>query len=67
MTYCECVYVALVIHHGKHFCHIILSVVSLIPRYFSTLSHKRHYCEKVVESKICFDSLYNFRLKYLPF
>jgi len=37
----DCVFVALVIHHAKRFCRITLSVTSLVPRYFSTLSHKR--------------------------
>jgi len=62
MTYFECVFVASVIHHAKNFCHFILSVASLVPRYFSTLSHKRHDFRKTFESKILSDSLYNFRL-----
>lgn len=40
MTYSECVYVALVMQHGKCMCHVILSsVASLAVSYFSTLSH----------------------------
>jgi hypothetical protein len=43
ITYCECVYVALVIQHAKRMRSIILlSVACLVVPYFPTLSHKRH-------------------------
>jgi len=42
ITYSECVYVALVIHHEKSMRRIILpSVACRAQQYFSTLSHKR--------------------------
>jgi len=41
ITYCECVFVALVIQHEMHMHRIILSsVVCQVLQYFSTLSHK---------------------------
>jgi len=42
-TYSECVFVALVIQHAMHICHIILSSVLCLPlQLSSTLSHKWH-------------------------
>ena len=42
-TYSECVFVALVIQHATHICHIILSSMPCLAlQLFSTLSHKWH-------------------------
>jgi len=40
--YSECMFVALVIQHAKHTCHIISSVACLALPYFSTFSHKQY-------------------------
>ena len=40
---CVCVHVALVIQHGTHKRHIVMSLVApLAPPYFSTFTHKRY-------------------------
>ena len=40
---------------------ILPSAASLVPLYFSTLSHKRHdFLKDGIERKMCFDFLYNF-------
>jgi hypothetical protein len=45
-----------------------LSVASLAPQHFSTLSHKRYDLqEKITEQKMCFNFLCNFYLKHFTF
>ena len=69
ITYFECVSVALVIQHAMRMLRIMLSSVAcLAVRYFATSSHKRHdFRKKFIEYKMCFDFLYNFRLKCFSF
>jgi len=69
ITYSECVSVAFIIQHEMHMCHITLSYVAcLAPSHFSTLSHKRHnFWKKVLNSKKCFDFLYNVSPKHFSF
>ena len=46
-------------------CTILSFTASLVPPYFSTLSHKRHeFRGNVYEHKMCFDFLNNFCLKH---
>ena len=57
---CMCMSVALLIQHTTGMCHIVTSfVASLIPPYFSTLSHqRRNFRKKVTEHKnLCFIQL----------
>jgi hypothetical protein len=39
---CTCVHVALVVQHANRVRHIVKSLVTPLPPYFSTLSYKRH-------------------------
>ena len=49
-------------------CAILLYVARPALQYISTLSHKHYDFRKTVtEHELCFDILYNFCLKYLPF
>ena len=53
ITYCECVFVALVIQHAMRMRHIIICD---LPRsiIFSHISHKPHdFRKKVIEHKMC--------------
>ena len=65
----ERVCVALVIQREKRVCHIILPFAACVAvPCFSTFSHKRYdFRENFAEHKMCFDFLYNFRLKHLSF
>ena len=56
ITYCECVFVALVIQHDNtHAPYYVASVTCLALQYFSTLSHKRYdFRGKIfIEHKMC--------------
>jgi len=63
--------VALVIHHAIRMCSVLPpSVAWLALSYFSTLPHKwQDFSEKkaVAQKNVCFDFVYNFRLKYFSF
>jgi len=53
ITYCECVFVALVIQHEMHMRHVTICGLPRCTR-FSTLSHKQHdFRKKVIEHKMC--------------
>jgi hypothetical protein len=62
-------HVALFIQHATRMRHIVTSFAVPLAPYFSTLSHKRHYFrgKNVIKHKMCFDYLYNFRLKHFSF
>ena len=64
ITYCECVFVALVIQHALRMPSIIFSFVSrLALQYFSTLSHKQHDFRNKKSCRtqnVCSDFPYNF-------
>ena len=58
---------ALVIQHVMRLRHIAICGLSS-SQWFSTLSHKRHNCQKkVTEHKICFNFVYNVCLKRFSF
>jgi hypothetical protein len=63
------VFVALVIQHAKRIRRIVLSYgMYLGVQYYSTFSHKwRDFRKKNVTKHMCFDFIYNFRLKRLSF
>jgi hypothetical protein len=73
IKYYECVSVFLSSLSGMQIasslrCIILLSLVYLAIRYFSTLSHKGHdFRKKLLNIKLCFDFLYNFCLKHFSF
>ena len=48
-------------------CDILSSVACPVLQYFYNLSDKRHHFREggVIEHKMCFDFIYNFRLKRL--
>jgi hypothetical protein len=65
ITWSECVFVALSIHHAMCVCvcHIVIC-----GQYFSTLSHKLHnFFIKIIKQNMCFDFLCNFHLKHFSF
>ena len=62
--------VTVFIQHANRMSRITSSSVACLALpFFSTLSHKRYdfLKKKVIEHKICFNFLYNFRLKYFSF
>jgi len=61
ITYCECVFVALVIQYAMRM-RQLSSVACLALQYFSRLSHKRHDLKKEIywTQNVCFDFVYNF-------
>ena len=67
ITFSECMFVVLVIHHAVRMRLVVLSSVACpaVP-YFSTLPHKLRSIreKKVFEHKMWFDFLYKFCLKY---
>jgi hypothetical protein len=64
ITHSKCVFVVLVTQHAMRMRRVVLSSVASL----ATLSHKLHDFRKdVIEHKMCFDFLYNFRLKYFSF
>ena len=55
ITYCECVFVALVIQHAMYMHHIVICMACLALHHFSTLSHKQHSIGGgIIERKIVF-------------
>ena len=69
ITYCECVFVALVIQHAMHVHHIVICITCLALHHFYTLCHKQHNFRggELLNGKLCFDFLYNFYLKHISF
>jgi len=56
ITYCECVFVALVIQHAMYMHHIVICMACLALHHFSTLCCKQHNFRKkeIIEQKIVF-------------
>jgi hypothetical protein len=54
ITYSECVFVALGIHHATRVRHIVICGLNAAVKFFSTLSEKRSgFRIKVTEDKMC--------------
>jgi len=66
VTYSVCVSGALVIQHTRSMPYIIFSTVACLAiPYFFTLSRQRNkFGRKLLTKNVCFDRLYNFRLKH---
>jgi hypothetical protein len=68
ITYSECVSVALGIQHAVRMRYIVICGLSGCKIFFHIISQTaRIFKKKVTEHKMCFDFLYNFRLKYFSF
>ena len=66
VTYCECVFVTLVIQHAMRMRHIVICGLPRSTICFHIISFTAQFLKKikVTEHKMCFDFLYKFCPKH---
>ena len=67
VTYSECVFVALGIHHAKHRCHTVICGLSGSTMFFHIISYTALFSKKLLNTKYVFYFLYNLCLKHFSF